>query len=66
MSTPSRRTLSDAERWALYAAAEAGGFSEDFGDILCQLGELVGFEEVLNELERVRGILADWPVDALD
>ena len=57
--------LSEAERRALHAAAKAGGFSRDFGDLLCQLAEAVGFERILNELEKVEAELAGlgppWP-----
>jgi ATP phosphoribosyltransferase regulatory subunit HisZ len=45
--------LTDEERLAIQAAAEADGYSEMFTDLLCRFAELIGTEEVLGELKRL-------------
>ena len=45
--------LTDEERIAIQAAAEAEGYSESFADLLCRFAELMGTEEVLGELKRL-------------
>jgi hypothetical protein len=45
--------LTEEERLAIQAAAEAEGYSESFADLLCRFAELMGTEEVLGELKRL-------------
>ncbi|HEV8580168.1 MAG TPA: hypothetical protein VGX68_13940 [Thermoanaerobaculia bacterium] len=59
MNSGAKHPLSDEQRWALHTAAAAGGFDVAFGDLLCELAETVGFEAMLNELDKVRAELAN-------
>ena len=45
--------LTDEERRAIQAAAEADGYSESFTELLCRFAELIGTEEVLGELKKM-------------
>jgi hypothetical protein len=45
--------LTEEERLAIQAAAEAEGYSESFADLLCRFAALMGAEEVLGELKRL-------------
>jgi hypothetical protein len=44
---------------AIRAAAEAEGYSEIFGDLLCRFAELIGPDQVLLELEQLKDRLKD-------
>ena len=43
------------------AAAEAEGFSDTFADLLCRFAELIGAEQVLQELGQMKTRLKDDP-----
>jgi hypothetical protein len=52
-TAPAGVRLTDEERLAIQAAAEADGYSESFTDLLCHFAELIGTAEVLGELKRM-------------
>lgn len=53
--------LTSDECAAIRAAAAAEGFSETFADLLCRFAELIGAEQVLQELGQLKTLLGDNP-----
>jgi hypothetical protein len=53
--------LTSAEYATIRAAAEAGGYSSTFADLLCRFAELIGVEQVLLELGQLKELFKEEP-----
>ena len=51
--------LTAAEYAVIRGAAEAEGYSSTFADLLCRFAELIGVEQVLLELQQLKGLFKE-------
>jgi hypothetical protein len=58
LSGGERAKLTAEERQRLRDAAREAGLPEDFGDLLCQLGDLLGFDKIREDLTVVAAEVA--------